>query len=58
MAPLAKAALAAGANGVFLETHPDPSQAISDAAGQIPLSELSDLVGQLVAVWRAVRTPV
>lgn len=58
VAPLAKAALAAGANGVFLETHPDPSQAISDAASQIPLNELADLVGQLVAVWRAVRSPV
>jgi len=39
---LARAALAAGANGVFLETHPDPSKAISDAASQI-------------RVWQAVR---
>ena len=55
VAPLARAALAAGANGVFLETHPDPSQAISDAASQIPLSELPALVESLLRVWHAVR---
>ena len=54
VAPLARAALAAGANGVFLETHPDPSQAISDAASQIPLSELPALVESLLRVWHAV----
>jgi 2-dehydro-3-deoxyphosphooctonate aldolase (KDO 8-P synthase) len=52
---LARAALAAGANGVFLETHPDPSKAISDAASQIPLGELPDLVESLIRVWQAVR---
>jgi 2-dehydro-3-deoxyphosphooctonate aldolase (KDO 8-P synthase) len=52
---LARAALAAGANGVFLETHPDPSKAISDAASQIPLEEMPELVESLIRVWRAVR---
>ena len=52
--PLARAALAAGANGVFLETHPDPESAISDAASQVPLSELPDLVEGLLRVWKAV----
>jgi 2-dehydro-3-deoxyphosphooctonate aldolase (KDO 8-P synthase) len=52
---LARAALAAGANGVFLETHPDPSKAISDAASQIPLEELPALVESLIRVWSAVR---
>jgi len=52
---LAKAAIAAGANGVFLETHPDPSKAISDAASQIPLDELPALVESLLKVWHAVR---
>lgn len=52
---LARAALAAGANGVFLETHPDPSKAISDAASQIPLKELPALVESLIKVWQAVR---
>jgi len=55
VAPLARAALAAGANGVFLETHPDPSKAISDAASQIPLEELPALVESLLRVWQAVR---
>ncbi len=52
---LARAALAAGANGVFLETHPNPEQAISDAASQIPLAELPALVESLLRVWQAVR---
>lgn len=52
---LARAALAAGANGVFLETHPDPAKAISDAASQIPLGELPQLIESLIKVWQAVR---
>ena len=54
--PLAKAALAAGADGLFIETHPDPAQAISDGPNMIPLAELPALVGQCLAVWRAVRS--
>jgi 2-dehydro-3-deoxyphosphooctonate aldolase (KDO 8-P synthase) len=52
---LARAALAAGAHGVFLETHPNPEAAISDAASQVPLSELPALVESLLRVWQAVR---
>ena len=55
MPALARAALAAGADGVFLETHPDPAKAISDAASQIPLGELPELVESLIKVWRAVQ---
>lgn len=55
VAPLARAALAAGANGVFLETHPNPEKAISDAASQVPLNELPALVESLIRVWQAVR---
>lgn len=51
---LARAALAAGANGIFCETHPNPSQAISDAANQIPVSELSGFVEMLLKQWRVV----
>lgn len=50
---LARAALAAGADGVFLETHPNPEKAISDAATQLPLNELSGLVRQLLAIKMA-----
>jgi len=52
---LARAALAAGASGVFMETHPNPDEAISDAASQVPLGELRAVVESLLAVWRAVR---
>jgi 2-dehydro-3-deoxyphosphooctonate aldolase (KDO 8-P synthase) len=54
--PLAKAALAAGADGLFLETHPDPANAISDGPNMIPLAELAALLSRCVAVWRAVRS--
>jgi len=53
--PLAKAALAAGAQGLFLETHPDPANAISDGPNMVPLNELTALVGRCLAVWRVVR---
>jgi 2-dehydro-3-deoxyphosphooctonate aldolase (KDO 8-P synthase) len=55
VAPLARAALAAGANGVFIETHPKPEKAISDAASQVPLGELPALIESLLRVWKAVR---
>jgi 2-dehydro-3-deoxyphosphooctonate aldolase (KDO 8-P synthase) len=55
VAPLAKAALAAGADGLFLETHPDPAKAISDGPNMIPLAELPALLASCLAVWKAVR---
>ncbi|HEY0968332.1 MAG TPA: 3-deoxy-8-phosphooctulonate synthase [Opitutaceae bacterium] len=53
--PLALAALAAGAHGLFIETHPNPDQAISDGPNMVPLAELDALLGRCIAVWRAVR---
>lgn len=53
--PLAKAALAAGADGLFIETHPDPDQAISDGPNMVPLAQLPNLLLDCLAVWRAVR---
>ena len=53
--PLAKAALAAGADGLFIETHPDPSKAISDGPNMIALQELPALLAACVAVWKSVR---
>ena len=44
---LARAAVACGADAVFLETHPDPSKALSDGPNQVPLSEIPKLVRQL-----------
>jgi 2-dehydro-3-deoxyphosphooctonate aldolase (KDO 8-P synthase) len=52
---LARAALAAGADGIFLETHPDPENALSDGPNMIPLDELDDVLGACVRVWQAVR---
>lgn len=41
---LARAAVAAGCDGLFLETHPRPDEALSDGPNMVPLDELSDLV--------------
>ncbi|MBD3162506.1 MAG: 3-deoxy-8-phosphooctulonate synthase [Candidatus Eisenbacteria bacterium] len=45
--PLARAALAAGADGLFLETHPDPDRARSDPKTQLPLAEVPDLLEEM-----------
>jgi len=49
--PLTLAAMAAGADGLFLETHPDPACAPSDGPNMIPLARLDDLVLRAVDVW-------
>ncbi|HUG92394.1 MAG TPA: 3-deoxy-8-phosphooctulonate synthase [Planctomycetaceae bacterium] len=48
VAPLARAAVAAGADAVFFETHPDPDRALSDGPNMIPLRHVPALIGQLV----------
>lgn len=53
--PLARAALAAGADGLFIETHPNPEKAISDGPNQIPTTEMPTLIASCLAVWKAVR---
>ncbi|HET9581766.1 MAG TPA: 3-deoxy-8-phosphooctulonate synthase [Gemmatimonadota bacterium] len=50
VALLARAAVAAGVDGVFLETHPDPSRALCDAASQWPLDRLKPLLETLLEV--------
>ena len=52
---LARAAVAAGANGVFIETHPDPSKAWSDGPNMIPLRQMPKVLEQLVKVHKAVQ---
>lgn len=54
--PLARAAVAAGADAVFFETHPDPDRALSDKATQLPLASIPQFLEELVRVWSAVRT--
>ncbi len=50
---LALAAIAAGANGLFLETHPTPDSAPSDGPNMLPLDQLAALLERAVAVWNA-----
>jgi 2-dehydro-3-deoxyphosphooctonate aldolase (KDO 8-P synthase) len=52
---LARAALAAGANGVFIETHPRPDRALSDGPNMIPLIEMPTVLRGLVKVFNAVK---
>jgi 2-dehydro-3-deoxyphosphooctonate aldolase (KDO 8-P synthase) len=52
---LVRAAVAAGADALFLETHPEPDRALSDAASQLPLDELEGLLKAALRVREAVR---
>ena len=51
---IAKAGVAAGANGIFLETHPNPSKAKSDGANMLPLNQLEDLLKKLIRIRKAI----
>lgn len=51
---IAKAAIAAGADGIFIETHPDPVHALSDGANMLQLDLLESLLVQLVSLRKAV----
>ena len=51
---IAKAGIAARANGIFLETHPNPSKAKSDGANMLPLNQLEDLLKKLIRIRKAI----
>ncbi|MEA2695357.1 MAG: 2-dehydro-3-deoxyphosphooctonate aldolase synthase [Acidobacteriota bacterium] len=51
--PLARAAVAAGADGIFLEVHPDPDHALSDAAVQLDPARAEELLAELLVVRKA-----
>lgn len=51
---IAKAGIASGADGIFIETHPNPAQAKSDGANMLPLDKLEGLLEKLIKVRRAV----
>jgi len=53
--PLTLAAMAAGADGLFLETHPDPDCAPSDGPNMVPLDRLQELVLRAVDIWERCR---
>jgi 2-dehydro-3-deoxyphosphooctonate aldolase (KDO 8-P synthase) len=51
--PLARAAVACGVDGMFLEVHPNPDAALSDSATQLPLARLGKLLEEVQAVRAA-----
>jgi len=53
VAPLARAAVAAGVDGIFLEIHPAPERALSDGPNSLPLSEVEPLIATLLALRAA-----
>ncbi len=53
---LARAAVAVGVAGLFMETHPDPAQAKSDGPNAVPLSRMRELLESLVAIDRVVKS--
>ena len=55
---LARAAVAAGADGVFVETHPNPDRALSDGPNMVPLAEIPDLLATALKVWDAVQDAI
>ena len=50
VAPLARAAVAVGVDGLFMEVHPDPEHALSDGPNMVPLHRLEALLEQLLAI--------
>jgi 2-dehydro-3-deoxyphosphooctonate aldolase (KDO 8-P synthase) len=53
---LARAAVAVGISGLFMETHPDPAKALSDGPNAVPLKRMKELLESLVAIDRVVKS--
>lgn len=52
--PLAKAAIAAGADALFFEVHPEPDKALSDGANMVRLDEFEEMLKRIIKVYEAV----
>jgi len=52
---LARAAVAVGISGIFMETHPDPAKALSDGPNAVPLNRMKELLESLVAIDTVVK---
>lgn len=52
--PLARAAAAVGISGLFLETHPNPKKALSDAGSMLPLSKIESLLKRIISIHKLV----
>jgi 2-dehydro-3-deoxyphosphooctonate aldolase (KDO 8-P synthase) len=53
--PLARAAAAVGINGLFIETHPNPKKALSDASSMLPLSKVEPLLKRIIEIHKVSR---
>jgi len=53
--PLSRAGVAVGIDALFVETHPEPAKALSDAASQLPLNQLESLLKQVVAIDKTMK---
>jgi 2-dehydro-3-deoxyphosphooctonate aldolase (KDO 8-P synthase) len=53
---LARAAIAVGISGLFMETHPDPAKALSDGPNAVPLNRMKELLESLVAIDTVVKS--
>jgi len=53
---LARAAVAVGISGIFMETHPDPAKALSDGPNAVPLNRMKELLESLVAIDNVVKS--
>ena len=54
--PLARAAAAVGIDALFLEVHPNPKQALSDAQSQLPLNKLENILIQIKEIDNIIKT--
>jgi 2-dehydro-3-deoxyphosphooctonate aldolase (KDO 8-P synthase) len=52
---LARAAVAAGISGIFMETHPDPAKALSDGPNAVPLNRIQELLESLLTIDAVVK---
>ena len=57
VAPLSRAATAVGIDGLFMEVHPDPDNALSDGPNMVPLHRLKNLLSELLAIRKSLSTP-
>ena len=56
ISPLAKAAVAVGIDALFVESHPDPSKAISDGDNSLNINNIGKLINEILSIDQAVRT--
>jgi 2-dehydro-3-deoxyphosphooctonate aldolase (KDO 8-P synthase) len=52
---LARCAIAAGANGIFMETHPEPDKGLSDGPNMIPLAQMPKILSSILKIFHATK---